>query len=86
MIRIDRTYVSLTNGRAVATNTQPCRCFITGFFPHTTQNHTTRRAIEGCGSCLQEPANESDIVVVVVEFVFIVVDGLQGLQVELVPE
>ena len=54
--------------------------------PHAASDHTARRALEGCGSCLQEPTNESDIVVVIVEFVFLIVDTLQGLQVELVPE
>lgn len=52
--------------------------------PHVTLDHTPRRALEGCGSCLQEPTNESDVVIVIIKFVFIVVDSLQGLQVELV--
>ena len=55
--------------------------------PRVTLDHTPRRAIEGCGSCLQEPTNESDVVVIVIEFVVVVVvDSLQGLQVELVSE
>jgi len=49
-------------------------------FPHTAMNHIARRAIEGCGSCLQEPTNESDVIVIVIELVFVVVvNSLQGL-------
>ena len=54
--------------------------------PRVTLDHTPRRAIEGCGSCLQEPTNESDIVVILIKFVFIVIDSLQGLEIELVSE
>ena len=54
--------------------------------PHVTLNHIARRALEGCGSCKQEPTNESDVIIIVVKFVFIIVDTLQGLQVEFVSE
>lgn len=54
--------------------------------PHATSDHIARRALEGCGSCKQEPTNESDIVIIIVEFVFVVVDSQQSLQVELVPK
>jgi len=54
--------------------------------PHVTLDHTPRRAIEGCGSCEQEPTNESDVVAILIKFVFIVIDSLQGLEIELVSE
>jgi len=54
--------------------------------PHVTLHHIARRALEGCGSCMQEPTNESDIVIIVIELVLVVVNSLQGLQVELIPE
>jgi len=54
--------------------------------PHVTLNPIARRALEGCRSCKQEPTNESDIFVIIIKLVFIIIDGLQGLQVELVSE
>jgi len=54
--------------------------------PYVTPDHSPQRALEGCGSCGQEPTNESDVVVIVIKFVFIVVDSLQGLQIEFVSE
>lgn len=39
-------------------------------------NRIARRALERRGSCSQEPTSESDVFIFVIEFVFLVVDGL----------
>ena len=62
----------------------PPKCFahaldVTLTSLHTAMRHIARRALEGCGSCKQEPTNESDVVAVVIELIVIIVDSLQRL-------